>query len=317
MNRVDMAEKLFQEGYNCSQSVVAAYSDLYGIDQEQALKLSAGFGGGIGRLREVCGAVSGMTMIAGLETGTAKKMDDEGKKYNYEVVQKLAEEFKNLSGSIICRELLNLDADVYTDPTPQTRTKEYYNTRPCHQLVRDAAEIIEKVLYAVSFEAVTSEEQTKKVAELAKEIWHEHYEAIIGTEQVNYMIGRFQSEAAITDQRKNTGYEYYLLKSLGGYNGYLSFHKEENALFLSKIYIAKRFRGRGYARKALELLEKICRRDGLSKIWLTVNRNNISSIKTYESLGFVKSGTQVADIGEGFVMDDYIMEKLVVEEGAF
>jgi C_GCAxxG_C_C family probable redox protein len=281
------------------------------LDQEQALKLSAGFGGGFGRLREVCGAVSGMTMIAGLETGTAKKMDDEGKKYNYEIVQRLAEEFKNLSGSIICRELLNLDMDASTNPTPEKRTKEYYNTRPCHQLVRDAAEIIEKFLFSVSFEAVTSKEQIKKVAELANEIWHEHYEAIIGAEQVNYMIDRFQSEAAITVQLENAGYEYYLMKNPGGYNGYLSYHKDENALFLSKLYIAKRFRGRGYARKALEMLEDICRRDGLPKIWLTVNRNNSSSLKTYESLGFVKSGTQIADIGEGFVMDDYIMEKML------
>jgi C_GCAxxG_C_C family probable redox protein len=308
---VEVAEKLFQEGYNCSQSVFAAFGDLYGMDQEQALKLSAGFGGGVGRLREVCGAVSGMTMIAGLETGTAKKMDDEGKKYNYEVVQKLAEEFKNLSGSIICRELLNLDADAPTEPVPQKRTKEYYNTRPCRQLVQDAAEIIEKVLYAVNFESVTSENQIKKVSELAKEIWHEHYEAIIGTEQVNYMIDRFQSETAISDQIRNGGYEYYLLKNFGGYNGYLSFHVEDNAHFLSKLYIAKRFRGRGYARKALEMLENLCRRDGLPKIWLTVNRNNSSSIKIYESLGFVKSRTQIADIGEGFVMDDYIMEKML------
>jgi ribosomal protein S18 acetylase RimI-like enzyme len=248
-------------------------------------------------------------MVAGLETGTAKKMDDVGKKYNYEVVQKLAGEFKNISGSIICRELLNLDVDGGTDPTPQKRSKEYYNERPCNQLVRDAAEVIEKVLYAVTFEAVTEVEQIKLVAQLAKEIWHEHYEAIIGKEQVDYMVEHFQSEKAITEQIRQAGYEYYLLKSLGGINGYLSIHMEENALFLSKIYIAKRFRGRGSARKAIELLEEFCRRDGLSKIWLTVNRNNLSSINAYESLGFVKAGTQVADIGAGFVMDDYIMEK--------
>ncbi len=309
MNRVEVAEKLFQEGYNCSQSVFAAFSDLYGIDQEQALKLAAGFGGGVGRLREVCGAVSGMTMIAGLETGTAKKMDDEGKKYNYEVVQKLAKEFEKLNGSIICRELLNLDADTSMAAEPNKRTMEYYNTRPCAQLVRDAAEIIDKILFNVSFEAVISEEQIQSVAELANVIWHEHYEAIIGTEQVNYMIEHFQSGAVIAEQLKNGGYEYYLLRNLAGYNGYLSFKKEENALFLSKLYFAKRFRGRGYARKVVEMLESICKREGIPKIWLTVNRNNLSSIKAYESLGFVKVRTQVADIGGGYVMDDYIMEK--------
>ncbi len=311
MNRVAVAEKLFQEGYNCSQSVFAAFSDLYDMDQTMALKLSAGFGGGVGRLREVCGAVSGMTMVAGLETGSAKKMDDEGKKYNYEIVQRLAEEFKNISGSIICRELLNLDPVQGTDPTPQKRDNAYYNTRPCSQLVKDAAGIIEKVLYEIKLEKVTEEEQVKQIAKLAKEIWQEHYVAIIGQEQVDYMIERFQSEAAITDQTQNAGYEYFLLKSLGGDVGYISFHKEEKALFLSKIYIAKRFRGRGYARKVFQMLEDICRRDGLNKIWLTVNRNNNNSINTYESLGFEKSGTQIADIGGGFVMDDYIMEKMI------
>ena len=313
MNRVEVAEKLFQEGYNCSQSVFAAFSDLYDMDQETALKLSAGFGGGVGRLREVCGAVSGMTMLAGLETGTAKKMDDEGKKYNYEVVQRLVEEFKRTSGSIICRELLNLEEATPTDPTPQKRDKEYYNTRPCDQLVKDAAGIIEKVLYAISFEAVTEEGQIAKVAQLAKEIWYEHYVSIIGKAQVDYMVERFQSEVAIAEQLTNGGYEYYLLKGLGGHCGYIAIRKEEKALFLSKIYIAKRFRGRGYARKVIEHLEDICREDNLSRIWLTVNRDNMNSIKTYEKLGFVKNGTQVADIGAGFVMDDYIMERSMIE----
>ncbi|MDF2906231.1 MAG: GCAxxG family protein [Herbinix sp.] len=311
MNRIEVAEKLFQEGYNCSQAVFSAYSDLYNIDLEVALKLSAGFGGGVGRLREVCGAVSGMTMIAGLETGTDQKMDVEGKKYNYEVVQKLAGEFKNISGSIICKELLNLGTTLTTDPTPQKRDKEYYTKRPCIQLVRDAAEIIEKVLYAVSFEPVNEEEQIKQVAGLAEEIWHEHYEAIIGKEQVDYMIEHFQSENAITEQIHHSDYEYFLIKSLGGYNGYLSYRKEEDAMFLSKIYLAKRFRGRGNARKAIEMLEQICGQENLNKIWLTVNRNNENSIHTYEGLGFKIKGTQVADIGGGFVMDDYIMEKTV------
>ena len=141
-NRIEKTEGLFKDGYNCSQSVFAAFSDLYGINQDMALKLASSFGGGVGRQREVCGAVLGMCMIAGLETGSSKKMDEEGKKYNYDVVQKLCNEFKEKSGSLICRELLNLDSSDTTNTTPQKRDANYYNTRPCDQLVKDAAEIL-------------------------------------------------------------------------------------------------------------------------------------------------------------------------------
>jgi C_GCAxxG_C_C family probable redox protein len=145
-NRAEKSLELFRDGYNCAQSVFAAFSDIYGIDQETALRLSSSFGGGVGRQREMCGAVSGMCMIAGLETGSAKKMDDEGKKYNYEVVQNLCKEFKDITGSIICRELLGLDADGNQNPVPQKRDNIYYNTRPCEQLVKDASEITERFL---------------------------------------------------------------------------------------------------------------------------------------------------------------------------
>ena len=307
--RVELAEKLFQEGYNCSQSVFAAYSDLYGIDQDTALKLSTSFGGGVGRMREVCGAVSGMCMIAGLETGTAKKMDDVGKKYNYDVVQKLSEEFKSTNGSIICRELLGLDKDGVQDTTPQKRTEQYYNTRPCSQLVKDAAEIVERVLYEMTIEEVITEEQMKEVAILAEEIWHEHYNSIIGNDQVDYMIEKYQSLSAMKDQIHNVGYQYFKLSSMGGDIGYVAIREDTDALFLSKIYIAKKYRSRGYARKVLEFIERICGDKQLNKIWLTVNRYNEASIKIYENLGFLITGTQVADIGQGYVMDDYIMEK--------
>lgn len=93
--------QLFKEGYNCSQAVFAAYCDLYNMDQETALKVSSSFGGGMGRMREVCGAVSGMFLIAGLETGSVDGKDQEGKKHNYDVVQQLAEEYKKENGSII------------------------------------------------------------------------------------------------------------------------------------------------------------------------------------------------------------------------
>lgn len=146
--RQDKAVELFKSGYNCSQSVLGAFADLYGLDMEQALRLSCSFGAGIGRMREVCGAASGMFMVAGLASGTTEGSDAEGKKENYDFVQKLAEEFKSRSGgSIICRELLGLDQQKdFKETTPEKRTGEYYKKRPCVELVREAAAILEECL---------------------------------------------------------------------------------------------------------------------------------------------------------------------------
>lgn len=107
-DRIQKAVELFKSGYNCSQSVVAAFADMYGFTQEQAVRMSASFGGGIGRMRETCGAACGMFLIAGLETGATEATDREGKAANYAVVQELAAEFKRRNGSLICGELLGL-----------------------------------------------------------------------------------------------------------------------------------------------------------------------------------------------------------------
>ena len=146
--RQDKAEAFFREGYNCSQSVFLAFSDIYGLDEELALRIASSFGAGMGRMREVCGAVSGMFLVAGLECGTTKGKDPEGKKANYDTVQKLAAEFKKCSGgSIICRELLGLEKQKeFTDTNPEARTENYYKKRPCIQLVKDAAGILEEYL---------------------------------------------------------------------------------------------------------------------------------------------------------------------------
>lgn len=172
--RKEKAIRLFKEGYNCSQAVFAAYADKYGIDEEMALKLSASFGGGMGRMREVCGAASGMFMVAGLETGATQGKDVEGKKANYDMVQKMAEAYRKENGSIICKELLGLvpmpgrdsgqgnsngkktsvkgdtaevKAAEFTDTQPEARTENYYKKRPCVELVGQACDIIESVLY--------------------------------------------------------------------------------------------------------------------------------------------------------------------------
>ncbi len=135
------AAELFKEGYNCAQSVFCAFSDVVGIDFETALKLSSSFGGGMGRLREVCGAISAMFMIAGLKYGYTSPNNDEIKGEHYARIQHLAEEFKKKHNTIICRELLGLDVKQ-DDPTPSKRTEQYYKDRPCEGIIRDAAEII-------------------------------------------------------------------------------------------------------------------------------------------------------------------------------
>lgn len=148
--RVERAKRLFrEEGYNCCQAVVLAYNDLFGIDDRTASAISSGFGGGMGRMREVCGSVSGMVMLAGLiapATDPSVKVD---RTRNYALVQEAAGEFKALNGSIVCRELLGLvpmgrsGANLTAEsPEPSDRTPEYYKKRPCEELVGISARII-------------------------------------------------------------------------------------------------------------------------------------------------------------------------------
>jgi len=150
-SRTEQAVALFLEGFNCSQSVFAAYADFFGMDKETALRVSASFGGGIGRMREVCGAASGMFLAAGMLTGSTEGKDQTAKKNNYEVVQRLAAEFKKENGgSYICRELLGLDKEgkkvIPGDTTPEARTAEYYKKRPCLKTIQGAAAILERML---------------------------------------------------------------------------------------------------------------------------------------------------------------------------
>lgn len=139
------AMKLFKEGYNCAQSVFLAFADLYPMEQSLALKLSSSFGGGMGRLREVCGAVSGMFMVAGILYGYDSPVDQTAKTTHYERIQQLAHEFSAETGSIICRELLGLSVKE-DSPIPEKRTENYYAKRPCVQMVGMAAALMEKYI---------------------------------------------------------------------------------------------------------------------------------------------------------------------------
>ena len=145
-NRIKKAIELFKSGFNCSQSVVAAYADLYGFTPEQALKMSASFGGGIGRMRQTCGAACGMFLLAGLETGSIKGEDREGKSHNYKVVQELAQRFKDINGSLICSELLGLAKEARITHTAEERTPEYYKKRPCIKMIETAAMLFDDFL---------------------------------------------------------------------------------------------------------------------------------------------------------------------------
>ena len=140
-SKIEKAVELFKEGYNCSQAVVVAYAEDYGFTREQALKMAASFGGGIGRMRQTGGAACGLFLVAGLETGCTEGRNPEGKEVNYKVVQQLAEEFRKRNGSLICAELLGLAKNAPTPTTPDARNGEYYKKRPCVKMVEEAARI--------------------------------------------------------------------------------------------------------------------------------------------------------------------------------
>ena len=164
--RVEKAMRLFKEGgYNCCQAVVLAYNDVFGIDDTTAAALSSGFGGGMGRMREVCGSVSGMVLLAGLLKPATDPTDTAARTGNYALVQEVAADFKALNGSIICKELLGLSptaaatvnpSDIHgipESPVPSDRTPEYYKKRPCEELVGISARIIgEKILQNMASE---------------------------------------------------------------------------------------------------------------------------------------------------------------------
>jgi C_GCAxxG_C_C family probable redox protein len=144
-DKQEQAMNLFKEGYNCAQAVFAAFHKEMDMDFETALKLSSSFGGGMGRLREVCGAVSGMFAVAGMKYGYTDPNYNKAKVEHYKLIQELAVQFKTENHSIICRELLGLD-DGSDNPNPDLRNDEYYNKRPCTELVGCAARLMEELI---------------------------------------------------------------------------------------------------------------------------------------------------------------------------
>lgn len=143
--RADRAYNYFMEGFTCAQSLFVSFADIFSFDEETALKLSAGLGGGVGRMREVCGVVTSASLILGMMYGATKGDDKESKAYTYEKVREFSDKFKAIEGTILCRELLGLD-EAEESHIPQERTPEYYASRPCPRITREAAEILEEMV---------------------------------------------------------------------------------------------------------------------------------------------------------------------------
>lgn len=150
---------------------------------------------------------------------------------------------------------------------------------------------------------IKTEENIKKLADLASEIWHEFFPSIISLEQIDYMLENFQSEKALFEQLKS-GYEYYFIGDVG----YFGCQVQSDKLFLSKLYIKKSERGKGYSKLAFEFLKELCKNRKLKSIYLTVNKYNTDTIAIYKKLGFRNIDSIISDIGNNFIMDDFIFE---------
>ena len=160
----------------------------------------------------------------------------------------------------------------------------------------------------IEFYSASKKEDLLAIEELACIIWREHYIPIVGREQVEYMLDKFQSAESMKEQIEEGSF-YYILKLEEQYIGYLSFRIQSETLFLSKIYILSQYRGKKFGKSAMEFVEQKGKERGCSEVSLTVNKNNINSIKAYEKIGFLNLGSYITDIGSGFIMDDYKLHK--------
>ena len=161
----------------------------------------------------------------------------------------------------------------------------------------------------IRFDLVDTPERLHTLCAMAEEIWHEYFTPLLGEGQVNYMVEKFQSLPAITHQLEHEGYRYYLTMADGKPVGYIGIRPDSDGrLFLSKLYLRKEARGQRLARKAFTFLQELCRKEGYSAIWLTVNRHNDPTVAVYRHFVFCTLREEDTDIGNGYFMNDYIME---------
>ena len=163
----------------------------------------------------------------------------------------------------------------------------------------------------ITFEQVITKEQIKVLADTANVVWHDAFKEILTLEQIEYMIEKFQSFQALSQAIKDNGYKYYLIKTDNNVAGYTGLHEENGKMFLSKLYILKEYRGKQISSKTFDFIENLAKVKNLKSVWLTVNRNNKHAIAVYKHKGFILIREQVADIGNGFVMDDFVFEKVL------
>lgn len=159
----------------------------------------------------------------------------------------------------------------------------------------------------ITFEKVENK-QIKALAEMANQIWHEYFPCILTSEQIDYMVDRFQSERAMIAQIKD-GYEYYFICADGKPCGYIGLHCEAEKMFLSKLYLKNEMRGYGISSKAFSFIFDLTHKYGKSSVYLTVNKHNNHSVDVYKHMGFEIADSVVTDIGSGYVMDDFVFEK--------
>jgi tRNA(adenine34) deaminase len=177
----------------------------------------------------------------------------------------------------------------------------------CQRIIAEIFSTIREKKYMLNFIEAKTAHQLKRVAALAKEIWGEFFPAVIGQAQTDYMVEKFQSEAAIIAQTANEHYSYYILQKNGNDLGYIAIKPDGDRLFLSKAYIKKEARGKGYFREAIRFITDKAKENNQNAVWLTVNKQS-PSCKIYEKCGFERIGEGYNDIGDGFYMDDYYYE---------
>ncbi|WP_068545242.1 GNAT family N-acetyltransferase [Thalassotalea crassostreae] len=163
------------------------------------------------------------------------------------------------------------------------------------------------LLITSQYNAVYSAEDINTVVNLADVIWHQHYTPIIGREQVLYMLDKFHTATAVNEQIHEQNFQYYLIQYQGNNVGYLAIQQRKQELFLSKIYLLSSMRGKGIGKQAMEFIKEQAKSLNCEAISLTVNKHNTDTIAAYKKIGFVKTGEAVFDIGNSFVMDDYLM----------
>ncbi|MBD5146440.1 MAG: GNAT family N-acetyltransferase [Ruminococcus sp.] len=224
------------------------------------------------------------------------------------------------SGAILSSRLDRVVFGAY-DKTGETTLSELAGNRvsvtggvseaECSELMKKFFDRLrsERKMSKLNFTEAVTDAQIEAAAALADEIWHEFFPSVLSAEQIDYMVEKFQSARAMKEQMASEGYKYFLLFGGGERVGYTAIkHDSDGRLFLSKLYVKKEHRGKGYATEVFEFLKRYCRENGLSAVWLTVNKHNKIAISVYEKRGFRKIGEGVTDIGNGFVMDDYYFQ---------